>query len=298
MMFLYLTLMVFLHGISYIAGYPTGAILVNDDYPRCKNVDFHTQRLVCEIHSQEDEMKIERFGLSGCYGSTLSCAEGDIKTCMPLMTINTLHYQCHCHSDEEGTTINYNHYWSSWQMLNERFRKFRYNRQLMIDNGNNYVAEEFSRNFPSIFYIVANNSLPDYVYNASSEYQWGGHGVERARIDNYFNSPCTWAADSSDPYPWVKISLPTKYTIKGVYIKRRCDNYGQYPAIVDVMTSEDDVMWQEILVRRNITTSYSSNDSHGFVNIWFPHSYTTKYWKIFIFKFVSHASMKCDLLGY
>ena len=47
--------------------HPTGAILVSDNYTRCKDVNLHTLRLVCEIHSQEDEMKIERFGLSGCF---------------------------------------------------------------------------------------------------------------------------------------------------------------------------------------------------------------------------------------
>ena len=94
--------------------HPTaGAILVSDKYPRCKDVNLHTERLVCEIHSREDEMKIERFGLSGCYGSTLSCAEGDMKTCMPLMTINTLHYQCYCHLDEQGTVVS-DYYWTLW----------------------------------------------------------------------------------------------------------------------------------------------------------------------------------------
>ena len=277
--------------------YPTGAILVSNNYTRCKDVNFHRQRLVCEIHSQEDEMKIERFGLSGCYGSTLSCAEGDIKTCMPLMTINTLHYQCYCHSDEEGTTINYTHYWSSWQKLDARLKKFKYSRRLMIDNGLAHVAEEYSGHFPGVLYIVANYSLPDTVYSASSEYNWG-HGVRKARIDDYFDFPCTWAAGGGDLYPWLKISLPSQYIITGVYIKRRCDQYQQYPTVVDVMTSEDDVIWQDVVVRKNIASSYSSDDNQGFVKIWFPTIYTTKYWKIFIFEFFSHPSMKCDLLGY
>ena len=278
-----------------IAAYPTGAILVNNNYPRCKDVDLHTQRLVCEIHSQEDEMKIERFGLSGCYGSTLSCAEGDIKTCMPLMTINSLHYQCYCHADEAGT-VNYNYYWTQWKEMDEHFRGFSYNRRLVVDNVIDNVAEEYSH-FPDILYIVANYSLPDSVYSASSQLNLL-HAAVRARIDNYFDLACTWTARSDDPYPWLKISLPSEYTITGVYIKRRCDNNRQYPTIVDVMTSEDDVIWQEVVLKENIATSYSSNDRHGFVNIWFPHSYTTKYWKIYIFEFAVYNSMKCDLLGY
>ena len=297
MVYLHLALMVLTRMVLYTIADPTGAILVSNDHPRCKDVNIHTQRLVCEIHSQEDEMKIEGFGLSGCYGSTLSCAEGDIKTCMPLMTINTLHYQCFCHADEEGSsTVNYNYYWTQWQERDKHFRGFRYNRKLMIDNEMDHLAEEFSL-YPDILYIVANYSLPDSVYSASSQLNLD-HGIIRARIDNYFAQPCTWTAHTSDSYPWLKISLPNEYTIIGVYIKRRCDDYVQYPTVVDVMTSDDDVIWQDVVVRDDIASRYSSDDGQGFVKIWFPNLYTTKYWKIYIFEFVGYNSMKCDLLGY
>ena len=66
----------------------------------CSDIDFHTQRRLCEMIS-EDETNIERFGLSECYGSTLSCAEGDIKKCMPLITINN---QCFCLISEDVST--------------------------------------------------------------------------------------------------------------------------------------------------------------------------------------------------
>ena len=53
----------------------------------CSEVDFDTHSRVCEI--EEDGMIIEIFVFSWCYRSILSCGEGDIKTCMPLVTINT-----------------------------------------------------------------------------------------------------------------------------------------------------------------------------------------------------------------
>ena len=277
---------------------PTGAILVSGNYPRCKYMNLHRQRLVCEIHSQEDEMKIERFGLSGCYGSTLSCAEGGIKTCMPLMTTNTLHYQCFCHSDEESAAIIYNYNWSQWTKLNTSFRGFSYKRGLTNDTGIEFLAEEYTKtNLTPGLYIVANYSLPDSVYSASSAY--GGHGAERARIDNYFNPPCSWAAAKNQLNTWLKISLPSEYMVTGVYIQKRCDvPYIQYPTVVDVMTSFDDVIWETVLSGYDLTERYSSDNETGYVKIWFSMIYNSKYWKVIISEYERWPSMMCDLLGY
>ena len=115
-----------------LSALPTGAILVSNNYTRCKDLNLHTQKLMCEIHSQEDEMTIERFGLSGCYGSTLTCTEGDIKTCMPLMTLNNLHFQCYCHLEEKGIIIASDYYWSAWKKLTRHFRGFFYRCRLSI----------------------------------------------------------------------------------------------------------------------------------------------------------------------
>ena len=276
-----------------------GDILVKESYLPCSEVDFHNQRLVCEIRSGEDEAKIERFGLSGCYGSTLSCAEGDIKTCMPLMTINTLHYQCYCQMPQVAIPAVSDYYWSGWQNLTKRFRRFIYHRQLLINNGTDYVAEEYSRISTGVQYIVANNSLPDSVITASS--YWHDdirHSPERARIDNYFNLACAWAADSRfDFAPWIQISLPGQYEVIGVYIRQRCD-YVQYPTVVNVTTSVDDVLWQDVVIEEDIATRYSDYDKEGSISIWFHRSYTTRYWKIYIVEYVGHPSMKCDLIGY
>ena len=275
-----------------------GAILAKDNYKRRKDVDYHNERLVCEIHSQEDEMKIERFGLSGCYGSTLSCSEDDIKTCMPLMTINALHYQCYCHLDEQGTVVS-DYYWTLWEKLNNHFCSFIYKRNLVINNGHDYVAEEYRLFAPGVQYVVANNSLPDSVFTASSYFRlWSSHAPERARIDNYFGNACAWAADNNDrDYPWLKISLPNQYQVIGVYIKQRCDHL-QYPTVIDVTTSVDDVLWQDVVRGEDIATRYSSYDKQGSVRVWFSRSYTTRYWKVYIPERHVHPSLKCDLLSY
>ena len=276
-----------------------GNILVKERYMPCSDVDFHNQRLVCEIRSGEDEAKIDRFGLSGCYGSTLSCAEGDIKTCMPLMTLNTLHYQCFCHIPENTTPLVSDYYWSGWQNLTKRYRRFIYHRQLLVNNGTDFVAEEYSRISTGAQYIVANNSLPDTVITASS--YWHNnirHTPERARIDNYFTLACAWAADSRfDFAPWLKITLPDQYEVIGVYIRQRCDHV-QYPTVVNVNTSVDDVWWQDVVINEDIATRYTDYYTQGSVSLWFPRSYTTRYWKIYIVEYVGHPSMKCDLIGY
>ena len=211
---------------------------------------------------------------------------------MPLMTINTLHYQCYCQSDEEGIKINNVYQWSQWVELSHNFKDFRYTRRLMIDNGNDYVAEEYSRHIT--YFIVANFSLPDSVYSASSEHD-ANHGAIRARIDNYFDVPCCWSARGSEQDPWLMISLPKEYVIKGAYIKRRCDYHNQYPTMVDVMTSSNKLTWESVVSGDNIELS---SDDTAFVNIWFSKKYISKYWRVIISAFVSHPSMKCDLLGY
>ena len=295
------TLASFVSLLSHVELSPIGVILVRDNYTRCEDVNLLTERLVCEIHSQEDEMTIERLGLSRCYGSTLSCAEGDIKTCMPLMTLNTLHYQCFCHSDEEGSgaTLDYSYYWTPWEELNKHFNGFRYKRGLVIDSGMDSVVKEFSRRLPDIFYIVANYSLPDTVFSASSEHS-AYYPVRRARIDDYFSWPCGWVADKYErEHAWLKISLPnTDYVVMGVYIRGRCDAFLQYPSLVDVMTSSDDITWEMVVGRDNIYGRYRADNNTAFVNIWFSQQYITTYWKIIIIDFERHPSMKCDLLGY
>ena len=269
---------------------------MKDRYSSCSEVDFHTNIRVCEIRTGDDEMKIERFGLSGCYGSTLSCAEGGIKTCMPLMTINNLHFRCFCHSTDEVTPVVSDHYWTAWQKLTKNFRGFMYQRKLLIKNGADYVAEEYTM---GIQYIVADNNLPDSVFTASSHW-WNNqyHSPNRARIDNYFDGACAWVANTlieTGPF-WLQISLPGLYDVIGVYIRQRCD-IDNYPTVIDVTTSVDDVLWQDVVRGEDIANRYSSYDMQGSVNVWFSRKYTSRYWKIYIVDYIVRPSMKCELIG-
>ena len=146
---------------------------------------------------------------------------------------------------------------------------------------------------------MANNSLPDSVFTASSYYNlWSDHAPERARINKYFDPACAWApAHHDQAYPWLKIALPDQYWVIGVYIKQRYD-YPQYPTVIDVTMSVDDVLWQDVVIGENIATRYSSYDNQGSVSVWFPRSYTARYWKIYIAERINYSRMKCDLLSY
>ena len=278
-----------------------GDVLVKGSYIPCSDVDFNIQSRVCKIRTEEDEMKIERFGLSGCYGSTLSCTEVETKTCMPLLTINNLHYQCFCSTPGDVNSVVSHYYWAGWQKLPKPFREFIYQRKLMINNGADYVAEEYSRVSVDVQYVVADNSLSDSVFTASSHYNNKyDTPAKRARIDNYFSRACAWLAQdtSIDSAPWLQITLPVQFEVIGVYIKQRCDsNRLQYPTVIDVTTSVDDTSWQAVVKGENIATRYSSYDKQGSVSVWFSRSYTTRYWKINIVEFHDYPAMKCDLIG-
>ena len=278
-----------------------GDVLVKGSYMPCSDVDFNIQSRVCKIRTEEDEMKIEGFGLSGCYGSTLSCTEVETKTCMPLLTINNLHYQCFCSTPGDVNSVVSHYYWAGWQKLPKPLREFIYQRKLMINNGADYVAEEYSRVSVDVQYVVADNSLSDSVFTASSHYKnKDDTTAKRARIDNYFSRACAWLAQdtSIDSAPWLQVTLPVQFEVIGVYIKQRCDSKSlQYPTVIDVATSVDDKSWQAVVKGENIATRYSSYDKQGSVSVWFSRSYTTRYWKINIVEFHNHPSMKCDLIG-
>ena len=161
------------------------------------------------------------------------------------------------------------------------------------------MAEEYSRISTDVQYI-AKNSLPDSVFTGSS--YWGngnGHSPKPARIDSYFTSACAWAAayKTFDFAPWLQITLPGQYEVIGVYIRQKCDMV-QYPTVVNVTMSVDDVLWQDVVIGEHIATRYSDYYTQGSVSLWFPRSYATRYWKIYILEYVGHPSMKCDLIGY
>ena len=143
--------------------------------------------------------------------------------------------------------------------------------------------------------IVSTHNLPDSVYTASS-YEDVNHEAYRARIDNYFSLACAWQADlANDANPWLAITLPTEYLIKGMVIKKRCDPPydNQYVTMVTVTTSHDDVTYQDVVAREDLSDGYHSDLS---AHLLFPQVYTTRFWMIHINAHNIGATMKCDLL--
>ena len=161
------------------------------------------------------------------------------------------------------------------------------------------MAVEYRRFAPGVEYVVANNNLSDSVFTTSSYYKLQRNDApERAGIDSYFDRACGWGAGLNDQdYLWLINALPDQYWVIGVYIKQRCD-YPQYPTVIDVTKSVDDVLWQYVVIGENIATRYSSYDKQGSVSVWFPRSYTARYWKIYISETINGVVMNCDLLSY
>ena len=71
----------------------------------------------------------------------------------------------------------------------------------------------------------------------------------------------------------------------------------QYPIIVNVTTSVDDVLRQDMVIEEDIATRYSSYDRQGSGNVWFLRACTTRYWTTCVVEFVGHASLKYDVIG-
>ena len=96
--------------------------------------------------------------------------------------------------------------------------------------------------------------------------------------------------------PWLAITLPTEYSVKGMMIKKRCDlpYTQQWVTMVTVSTSHDDVTYQDVVVREDLSAGYDADITAYIV---FTQVYTTRFWVIHVNDFNGHPAMKCDLLG-
>ena len=267
------------------------AILVSQSHKLCRLSDPHFEIPVCEIEDSRDQQVIESFMRTSCY-SPPSCTVGDRAVCHPLMTVNTLDYQCFCRS--QYITVDTASFWTDWEFLSKnerRSRQFRYRRQLLAGEGNDCISEEYKLDV--IQYLVSDNNLPDSVYDGAS--YTALHAPHRARIDNYFDYSCGW---SGHPYNDLIITLPESelYYVSGVLIKQRCDHL-QWPTLVQVAASDDGQTWF-IVMTTDISDAYSSYDGLGSVSIWLDRAYVNNFWKITILESHKHPAMKCDLIGY
>ena len=271
--------------------------LINRTYPSCDHRDFSIELPICQIDKENT--------VDTCYAplgelpALPACPDGTWnRTCYPRTSphmFQKIHMNCVCHSGVPTTDNIRETDWENWQHLDPPVNGDHYRRRLMMDT--ECIGQELVK--ISLEPIVKTHSLPDSVYTASSIYSVkNNHGPQRARIDNYITSPCGWAANSADKNnPWLAITLPTEYSVKGMIIKKRCDTSytNQWVTMVTVSTSHDDVTYQDVVVREDLSAGYDADLTAYIV---FTQVYTTRFWVIHVNDYNDYPAMKCDLLGF
>ena len=277
----------------YLRG-PEMAALINRTYPSCAQRDFSIELPICQIDKENrvDNGYVPHDRLP----SSPACPDGTWnRTCYPRTSTDTtyeIHMECVCHLGVPTTDNIRESDWENWQHLDPPVNGSHYRRRLMMDT--ECIGQEIIK--ISLEPIVAIHSLPDSIYTASSYYN-NDSVPYRARIDNYFNYICGWVPSSSDfTNPWLAITLPTEYLIKGMVIKKRCDYpYAfQHVTMVTVTTSHDDVTYQDVVVREDVAAGY---DADVTAYIMFTQVYTTRFWLIHVNAYYDTPTMQCDLLG-
>ena len=268
-----------------------GEILLSESFQACKSVDFNQDRFICEIHSEEDENNLVCLGMTACKMPVTLCPDDSInKTCYPFKDDNYLSYQCICHCKRRAESIVPVTEWTTWMTSTQPYHTLRSERSLIVPSLDWTVLQEFSHYRPSLVYIISNDQLsPSSVYSASSKYSPDLGGVE-ASIDSCGG----WAAKHNN-LDWLQMTLPTEYVVFGAYIKQRCGTE-QYPTRVKITRSADGASWQTVIESENL--SYNSYDSEKLCSVWFPQTYTDRFWRIHVLAYINHAAMRADLIGY
>ena len=271
---------------------PEMAALINRTYPSCDQRNFSIQLPICQI---DGESTVDTCNappgrlpaMPACPGGTWN------RTCYPRASVNMIYMDCVCHSVVQVTDNIEETHWENWQKLDPPVKGVHYRRRLMMDT--ECIGQEFVK--ISLNPIVATHSLSDSVYTASSKLgNTFAFAAYRARIDNYLTPSCGWAPAYDDlTSPWLLITLPTEYLIKGMMIKKRCDSprTDQYVTKVTVTTSHDDVTYQDVVVREDLSAGYDADITAYIV---FTQIYTTRFWLIQVNTYNDHPAMKCDLL--
>ena len=272
---------------------PEMTALINRTYLPCDQRNMSREMPICQIDGENT--------VDTCYAppdrlpAFPACPDGTWnRTCYPRASGDMKHMDCVCHSTVKMTDNVRVTKWDNWQHLDPAVNGVHYRRRLMM--GTECIGQEFVTII--LTPIVSTHSLPDSVYTSSSDWS-SNHLAYRARIDNYFSFSCAWqatVADANSGNSWLAITLPTEYFIKGMIIKKRCDSPYTYiyVTMVTVTTSHDDVTYQDVVVREDLSDGY-----HDDVNAYmvFLQVYTTRFWLIHVNEFNSGAAMKCDLLG-
>ena len=205
------------------------AILLSENFQTCQSLDLNQDRLICEIHSEEDENNLVCLGLSSCKMPVTLCPDGSInKTCFPLRDDNYLSYQCICHSKRRLQSIVPVTEWTTWATSTNTYQSFTSERSLIVPSLAWTVLQEFSQHNPTMVYIISNYQLPASVYSASSAIN-DEHGAHRAAIDFTVNEiACSWAPSNRNS-PWLQMTLPTQYVVVGTLINPLTSRPGCMP---------------------------------------------------------------------
>ena len=77
-------------------------------------------------------------------------------------------------------------------------------------------------------------------------------------------------------------------------IKKRCDppRTNHYVTKVTVTTSHDNVTYQDVVAREDLSAGYDADITAYIV---FTQVYTTRFWLIHVNAYNSYPAMKCDL---
>ena len=275
---------------------PEMAALINRTYPSCDERDLSTELPICQI-DKENRLNTS-YAPHDRLPALCACPDGTWnRTCYPRAPADMfeIHMECVCHSGVPTTDNIRETHWENWQNLDPPVNGAHYTRRLIM--GTECIGQEFDKTF--LRPIVKTHSLPDSVYTASSYYNFGSVPY-RARIDNsYTDYMCAWAPSSAEKNnnPWLAITLPTEYLVRGMMIKTRCDlpYIFQYVTMVTVSTSHDGVTYQDVVVREDLSAGY---DDDLTAYIMFTQVYTTRFWLIHVNDYNDYPAMKCDLLGF
>ena len=260
----------------------------------CQNLLLHVELLTCEVITDDDAIKIYPFMQSRCYRTEITCENGEIKTCHPVMKPNTLIYKCLCRSILSANREVANSNMAPWQYLSVPVRGFLYRRQTVQKDGTE--VSEYTKK-PQRF-IISHYNLHDSLFTASSYYGGSSFRPHRARLDNYYNYGCCWSSKYVVRGQWLQMDLPYRYVIRGVIVMKRCDVTYQYTKEITVKRSDDDIDWQDVMKNEGIQSAYMSSSVTVAATVWLPEPASGRYWRIYITRYNNWPSMKCDLIGY
>ena len=248
---------------------PKMAAMMNRNYTLCRDVDFRLEWPICEVHEKEEAADRCIISAGRLHALHTPCPDGTWnRTCYPLFTRGDIyHMNCVCQSivhipDDVRAT-----YWSNLEAPNPPVDGVFYIRHLMMA-GDECITQEMIRTGP----VISGLGLPISVFSCSTNY--ASATPDKAHIDQV--SGC-WIPDPSDADPWLGITLPNDYMIKGSVINKKCSP-SQPATKATFSMSHDGVTWQVVADREDLSARYDNDDT---AYIWFTRSYISRNWRIY-----------------